>query len=147
MIMETVFSSLCAFLLAHKADIASKVIASATYDGLKKVLDFDKLKRRISKFFKKEEEAEDYLKKLCTEPSKDPAKPHRDVEDSFEALTGAQFNNELFEEIKKWMEENQQSIVEVSKMDFKNESGFNIGVQNAGKNIYNIQGDYKPKKD
>ena len=38
--MATIFSTICAFLLTHKADIVLKVIASATYDGLKKVLDF-----------------------------------------------------------------------------------------------------------
>jgi hypothetical protein len=31
-------------------------------------------------------------------------------------------------------------------MSFKNESGFYIGEQNAGNNIFNIAGDYKPKK-
>jgi hypothetical protein len=69
------------------------------------------------------------------------------VEDSFEEITGEKFNNELYDEIKKWIEENQGQISNVSKMKFKNEGGFNIGIQNAGKNIYNIQGDYKHKKD
>lgn len=143
----TIFSSLCAFILAHKADIATKVIASATYDGLKKVLDFSSLKSKISKFFKKDEDAEKYLEKICNSESKNSAKPYRDVEDSFEEISGEKFNNELYDEIKKWIEENQGQISNVSKMEFKNEGGFNIGIQNAGKNIYNIQGDYKPKKD
>lgn len=145
--MATIFSSICAFLLANKADIASKVIASATYDGLKKVLDFSSLKSRISKFFKKEEDAEKYLETICNAESKNSAKPYRDIEDSFEEITGDKFDNELYNEIKNWVEENQGQISNVSKMEFKNEGGFNIGIQNAGKNIFNIQGDYKPKKD
>jgi hypothetical protein len=143
----TIFSSLCAFLLVHKADIATKVIASATYDGLKKVLDFSSLKSKIRKFFKKDEDAVKYLEKICNSESKNSTKPYRDVEDSFEEITGEKFNNELYDEIKKWIEENQGQISNVSKMKFKNEGGFNIGIQNAGKNIYNIQGDYKHKKD
>jgi len=145
--IATIFSSVCAFLLAHKADIASKVIASATYDGLKKVLDFSSLKSRISKFFKKEEDAEKYLETICNAESKNTAMPYRDIEDSFEEITGEKFDSELYNEIKNWVEENQGQISNVSKMEFKNEAGFNIGIQNAGKNILNIQGDYKPKKD
>jgi hypothetical protein len=145
--MATIFSSICTFLLANKAAIASKVIASATYDGLKKVLDFSSLKSRISKFFKKEEDAEKYLETICNTESKNTTKPYRDIEDSFEEITGEQFDNELYDEIKNWVEENQGQISNVSKMEFKNEGGINIGIQNAGKNIFNIQGDYKPKKD
>ncbi len=145
--MATIFSTVCAFLLAYKADIASKVIASATYDGLKKVLDFSLLKKRISKFFKKDEDAEKYLEIICNTESKNTTKPYRDIEDSFEELTGEKFDNELYNEIKNWVEENHAQISNVSKMEFKNEGGFNIGIQNAGKNIFNIQGDYKPKKD
>lgn len=145
--MATIFSSICAFLLANKTAIATKVIASATYDGLKKVLDFSSLKNRIKKFFKKDEDAEKYIETICNTQSKNEAKPYRDIEDSFEELTGEKFDNELFNEIKNWIEENQGQISNVSKMEFQNEGGFNIGIQNAGKNIFNIQGDYKPKKD
>lgn len=145
--MATIFSSVCAFLLAHKADIASKVIASATYDGLKKVFDFSSLKNRISKFFKKDEDADKYLETICNTESKNVSNPYRDIEDSFEELTGEKFDNELYNEIKNWVEENQAQISNVSKMELKNEGGFNIGIQNAGKNIFNIQGDYQPKND
>ncbi len=145
--MATIFSSICAFLLANKADIASKVIASATYDGLKKVLDFSSLKSRISKYFKKEEDAEKYLETICNSEPKNTSKPYRDIEDTFEEISGEKFDNELYNEIKNWVEENQGQISNVSKMEFKNEGGFNIGIQNAGKNIFNIQGDYKPIKD
>lgn len=147
MVIETIFSSLCTFLLAEKAGIASKVIASATYDGLKKVLDFSTLKNRISNFFQKEEDTDKYIEIICNTESKNTSKPFRDVEDSYEEISGKPFNEELYNEVKKWIEENQEQITNVSKMEFKNEKGFNIGIQNAGKNIFNIQGDYKSKKD
>lgn len=147
MVIETIFSSLCTFLLAEKAEIASKVIASATYDGLKKVLDFSTLKNRISNFFQKEEDTDKYIEIICNTESKNTSKPFRDVEDSYEEISGKPFNEELYNEVKKWIEENQEQITNVSKMEFKNEKGFNIGIQNAGKNIFNIQGDYKSKKD
>lgn len=145
--MATIFSSVCAFLLAHKADIASKVIASATYDGLKKVLDFSTLRSKIAKFFKKDEDSEKYLENICNREAKNSAKPYRDIEDSFEEITGEKFNTELYDEIERWVKENHEQISNVSKMEFKNEGGFNIGVQNAGKNIFNIQGDYNHNKD
>ena len=145
--MATIFSSICTFLLANKAAIASSIIASATYDGLKSALDFTSLKSRISKFFKKEEDVEKYLEMICNKESKNPSKPYRDIEDSFEELTGENFSNELYDEIKLWVEQNQGQISNVSKMEFKNEGGFNIGIQNARKNVINIQGDYKPKKE
>jgi len=145
--LATIFSTVCTFLLAKKADIASDLIASATYDGLRKVLDFSALKTRINKFFKKDEDAEKYLETICNTKPKNVAKPYRDIEDSFEELTGEEFDKELYNEIKKWIEENHASISNVSKMELKNEGGFNIGIQNAGKTIFNIQGDYKPKKD
>lgn len=145
--MITIFSSLCSFLLAEKAGIASKVLASAAYDGLKKVLDFTTLKNRIRKFFKKEEDIDNYIEVICNTESKNPSKPYRDVEDLYEEISGEQYNDQLYNEVKKWIEENQEQIINTSKMDFKNEKGFNIGVQNARKNIFNIQGDYKPKKD
>lgn len=145
--MATIFSSLCAFILAQKAGIASSVIARATYDGLKKVLDFSTLKKKINRFFKKEEDVDKYIEIICKTQAANTSKPFRDVEDSYEEFSGKPYNEELYNEIKKWIEENQEQITSVSKMEFKNEKGFNIGVQNAGKNIFNIQGDYKSKKD
>lgn len=144
--METIFSGICDFILANKASIASSVIARATYDGLKKVLDFSSLKQKIKGFFLNEAEAEQYIEIICNEESVNPTKPYRDIEDSYEKLTCQVYNEELYKEIKQWIEEHSEQIVNVSQMNFQNERGFNIGTQNAGNNIYNIQGDYKPKK-
>lgn len=148
--METIFSSICDFLLANQAGItgfASNVIAGAAYDGLKNVIDFSSLNNRIKKFFKKEETTEEFIVAVCNTKSQNTAKPYRDVEDIFEQITGEKYSTELFDEIKIWIEKNKDQISSASKMEFKNKGGFNIGIQNAGKNILNIQGDYKPKKD
>lgn len=144
--METIFSGVCDFILANKASIVSSVIARATYDGLKKVLDFSLLKQKIKRFFPNEETAGQYIETICNEEVINLAKPYRDIEDSYENLTGQPYNEDLYKEIKQWVEEHSEQIINVSKMDFNNENGFNIGTQNAGNNIYNIQGDYKPRK-
>jgi hypothetical protein len=146
--MITVFSALCDFVLEYKAEIASKVIASAAYDGLKRVLDFKGLINRIRKFFKSEKEAEAYVKTICETSVGNPEDPAKDLEHHYEILSGEKPESELINELKDWIKENQNSISSITEMNFSNQQGFNIGVQNAKKNIYNIQGDFNksPKK-
>lgn len=144
--MEPILLATCAFLLENKAAIASSIIASASYETIKKALNFTGLKRRITRFFISDEQIDEYLQEICEKESKNPHKPARDIEDSYENVTGKKYNSELFEEIKTWIKEN-EGIISKTTMNFESESGFNIGVQNAGKNIINIKGDYKPKKD
>lgn len=144
--MLTIFSAASAFILAYKADIASKVIASATYDVLKNTIDFSPLKERLSKFFKKDTDIDTYLETICSQESVNTSKPQRDIEDVFESVTGEKYNEEMFTEIKGWIKENESVLTQVSKMEFSNTNGFNIGVQNAKKNIINISGDYKPNQ-
>lgn len=143
--MEPILVATCAFLLENKAAIASSIIASASYETIKKALNFSGLKKRIAKFFISDEQIEEYLKEICEKESKNPHKPARDIEDSYEDITGKDYNAEIFEEIKSWIKENEESISKTT-MNFETESGFNIGEQKAGKNIFNIRGDYKPKK-
>lgn len=144
----TIFSALCSFFLAHKGEIASRVIASATYDGLKNTLKFSGLKKRIQRFFKRDRDADRYIAEICDKEARNPSKPIRDLEDAFEEITGDSFNPEIFDLVKEWIMENEKDLVIVSKMTFTNQGGFNIGTQNAGQNIINIQGDFHaPKKD
>ena len=144
--MESIFGAICAFLITNKAAILSKVIASASYDTLKKVLNFSDLKKRISNFFDKEEKIDEYLKEICSKQASNPNEPESDIEEVYEKLTQKQYDREIFEQIKEWVRDNEKEIASVS-MNFNSESGFNIGTQNAGKNIFNINGDYKPHKD
>jgi hypothetical protein len=145
--VETIFSSLCSFLVSEQGAIATSVIASGTYDILKNTLNIVNLKERINKFFTDDTKAESFVKELCQKPSANPTKPYRDVEDLYELVTGETYNESVYEEIKVWMHENKDSINNATHNKFSNQSGFNIGTQNAGKHIFNIQGDYKPKKD
>ncbi|MGB5988696.1 MAG: hypothetical protein WBG43_03025 [Marinifilaceae bacterium] len=143
--MKSILLATGSFLLENKDAIASSIIASASYETIKTAMSFSGLKKRITKFFISDEQIENYLKEICEKEAINPHKPERDIEDSYENLTGKDYNNELFNEIKTWIKENEKSISKTN-MNFKNESGFNIGTQNAGKNIINISGDYKPKK-
>lgn len=146
--MITVFSALCDFVLQYKAEIASKVIASAAYDGLKKVLDFKSLINRIRKFFKSEKDAEAYVKTICETNAGNPEDLDKDLEHHYKELSGEKPVLEMIKELKNWIKENQTAISSITEINFSNQKGFNIGVQNAKKNIYNIQGDFnkKPKK-
>ena len=143
--MITVFSALCDFVLEYKAEIASKVIASAAYDGLKKVLDFKGLINRLKKFFKSEKEAETYLKDICETGAINPSDPDQDLKNHYQELSGEKSVPELIDELKSWIKENQPTISSITEMNFSNQTGFNIGVQKAKKNIYNIQGDFTQK--
>ncbi len=144
--MLTIFSAVSAFVLAYKADIASKVIASATYDVLKNTIDFSSLKERIKKFFKNDTEVDTYLETICSQASVNTSKPQRDIEDVFESVTGEKYNEDMFTEIKRWIKENESVLTQVSKMDFFKPNGFNIVLNTEKKNIINISGDYKPNQ-
>lgn len=140
--MENIFSSLCGFVLDNKEAIFSSVIASGGYDILKNILNFSSLSERISRFFKNDIQAETFLKEICSEPPQNPNKIHRDIEDCFEAISGTCYDKKLYTEIEQWIKENREQIINAPSFEQKNESGINIGVQSAGRDIFNIQGDY-----
>ncbi|WP_455508596.1 hypothetical protein [Butyricimonas paravirosa] len=144
--MNTVIAAICGFLLENHAAITSSVIASASYDTIKKVFNFSTLKKKLARFFIDEKQVEEYLRKICEESSINSHKPERDIEDIYEETTNSKYNSEIFADIKKWVLENKDKINSSVNMDLKNESGFNIGIQNA-QEIYNIQGDYNTKKE
>ena len=147
-VTTTILARLYAFLNAHKEDIASKVIASATYDGLKKALDFSALKKKLGSFFNKEEESEKFIEAICNENIAADASASDAVKEVYEHISGQQFNDQIMSSIKEWFSENEVAIQNLTVVSYTgNSGGFNIGSQNAGRNIYNIQGDYKPKKD
>lgn len=144
--MNTVIAAVCSFLLENQTAITSSLIASASYDAIKKIFNFSTLKKKISRFFIDEKQVEEYLQKICESSSINPHKPERDIEDIYEDTTKSQYNSLIFEGIKEWVLENKDTINSSVNMNFKNESGFNIGIQNA-REIYNIQGDYNTKKE
>lgn len=144
----TILAGLYAFLDAHKEDIASKVIASATYDGLKKTLDFSALKKKLGAFFSKEEDGEKFIETICNESIAADASANDAMKQAYEQISGQQFNDQIMSSIKEWFSESDIAIQNLTVVsNTGNSGGFNIGSQNAGHNIYNIQGDYKHKKD
>lgn len=145
--MTTVFASLCSFLTDQEAAIAASVIASGTYELIKGSIDLMGLKKKVSAFFKDESQSEIFIKDMCELKAKNPEKPYRDIEDLYEKITGKEFHKEFYEELKQWILINKDSIVNAPKMQFNNQGGFNIGIQNAGNNLFNIQGDFNANKD
>lgn len=144
----TILAWLYTFLNAHKEDIASKVIASATYDGLKKTLDFSALKKKLGAFFSKEEDSEKFIETICNESIADDASTNDAMKQAYEKISGHQFNDQIMSSIKEWLSENDVALQNLNVVsNTGNSGGFNIGSQKAGHNIYNIQGDYKHKKD
>jgi hypothetical protein len=144
--VETILLALSTFVIANKSAIAAGVVSSASYDVIKGSVNISKLQKQVSRFFKSDEQTDDYLKTLCEKKASNPHKPERDLEDEYEAIAQQKYDPQLFEEIKSWIQNNEDELVK-HYMNLENQSGFNIGVQNSRKNIFNIGGDYKPKKE
>lgn len=142
----TIFDAVCAFVISNTGTLTTGLVTNLTYDTLKKSLDFSSLKKRIARFFDEEKDVDKYLEDLCQKPSNNTAKPYRDVEDVFENISDRDYNPDLYKEIELWIKQNSDKLIEISKVKQANKKGINIGNQNAGKNIYNIQGDFKPRK-
>nr|WP_314494553.1 hypothetical protein [uncultured Chryseobacterium sp.] len=143
--MITIFDSIVDFLITEKAGIASKMLASASYDILKANLPFKSLKQRIGNMFKTERDADTFLKELCEKPATDSYQ--KDVANVYLETTGIVAPDNLVTLLEEWVKENRQSIENVNNIQISNSSGFNIGVQNAKKDIINIQGDYHSKNE
>jgi len=145
----SLLAGLYTFFQAHDGDIASKMIASAGYDILKKSLDFKSLKEKLGGFFKKKEDQEEFVKQLCDTHTLDDTSTEDTVKSTYEKITGETFQPEIIALIKEWMSQQHSEIQNLNNITISHSSGFNIGVQNAQGNIFNVQGDYKinPKKD
>ena len=142
----TLLATLATFLYTHKADIASKVIASGSYDLLKKSLDFSALKNKLTKFFKKDQDSQKFIETLCEQKVTTEDAADQEVKRVYESISGETFNQEILTAIKEWLSENKGGIQRLDVVSNSNNSGgFNIGSQNAN-NIYNIQGDFNPDK-
>lgn len=139
-------AALCKFFVAQKASIASSIIARGTYDIVKDNLNLGSLKQKVSSFFLNDEQAEAFVEQICQKEANNVEKPYRDIEDIYEAITSKMYDSSVYDSIESWAKENEAAIYNASQMHFTNQGGFNIGNQSAGKDIYNIQGDFKPRK-
>lgn len=145
--MLTIFAAaLCKFFVAQKASIASSIIARGTYDVVKENLNLGSLRQKLTGFFQDEAQAETFVEQLCQKEAANVEKPYRDVEDLYENSVAKEYSPDIYKAIESWAKENETAIYNAAQMHFTNQGGFNIGTQSAGKDIYNIQGDFKPKK-
>jgi hypothetical protein len=145
MIGTTLIATMYAFLEAHREDIASKVIASACYDILKKSLNFGTLKSKLQGFFKKDQDSEKFIETLCEQKMTSDGSADEAVKKAYESIAEQPFDEKVLTLINDWLSENKEAIQNLTVINNTNNSGgFNIGSQNAGSNIYNIQGDFKP---
>lgn len=141
-IITTLFAALADFFEHHKGDIASKMAASAGYDILKKSVNFKTLAAKIKGYFKKEEQADQFIEQVCNQPILEGEDPQKALRKTYEKLTGETFPTELLQDLKIWFVDNHETIQQTISASFSNTSGFNIGAQQAKGNIYNVQGDY-----
>ena len=138
----TLFAALCTFFINHSGDIASKMAASAGYDILKKSLDFKGLSGKIKGFFKRDEDPDKFIERVCNHELPVGENPEPVLQSTFETLTGESFPFALLGELKSWFEESKEAITQTANVSFSNTTGFNVGAQQAKGNIYNIQGNY-----
>jgi len=136
----SLLSELWNFLDAEKAGIASKVLASASYDFLKKRLNFSSLKEKIGAFFRKPAEAEKFLEQVCTRQVTNDVTS--DVSKLYKEITGNAIPENLMPFLKEWLSENAVEIQNINTVTISQSSGINIGVQSAARDIINVQGDY-----
>jgi hypothetical protein len=141
-IITTLFAALADFFEHHKGDIASKMAASAGYDILKKSVNFKSLAAKIKGYFKKEEQADQFIEQVCIQPIQKGEDPQTALRKIYEQFTGETFPTELLQDLKTWFADNGESIHQTTTVSFTHTSGFNIGAQQAKGNIYNVQGDY-----
>jgi hypothetical protein len=147
MIGTTLLATLYAFLVAHHEDIASKVIASASYDILKKSLNFGALKTKLQGYFRKDQDNEKFVETLCEQKMTTGGSADETVKKAYESIAEQPFDEKILTLINDWLSENKEAIQNLTVVNNTNNSGgFNIGSQSAGSNIYNIQGDFKPEK-
>jgi hypothetical protein len=139
-------AALCKFFVAQKASIASSIIARGTYDVVKENLNLGSLRQKLAGFFPDDAQTETFVEQLCRKEAVNIEKPYRDVEDLYENTISKEYTPDIYRAIESWAKENETAINNVAQMHFTNQGGFNIGTQSAGKDIYNIQGDFKPKK-
>ena len=138
---HTILGSLITFLFHHKADIASKIAASAGYDAIKKSLNFKDLAGKVKTFFKRPEQSDQFVDQVVHKELGENEAAEAAIARIYQHVTGDQVPSGLMEAITAWLKENEQAILQTTNATFNNVNGFAIGSQHAQGNIQNIQGD------
>lgn len=147
--MSTILSSIYDFFVAHNADMASNILASAGYDVLKNSIDFKSLKDKIKGFFKNDADVDQFISNLASSPIETGADPKEAIKAAYEKIADAPYTDEILELVKSWLEVNKEQIGAVNIVTISGSSGFNVGVQTAGRDVINIAGNYTitPRND
>lgn len=135
-----ILTSLLQFWDSEHAGIISKIVASASYDTLKKHIDFKPLFSKIGKMFSSPEKAETFVKEICER--KGTGSLGHDINTLYKEISGEQPPSDLFPILSDWAKENVQNIKNISEFSASQTSGFVIGSQTAGRDINMIQGNY-----
>lgn len=128
----TVFSAVYQWVANN--GIVAGVVSNFAYDSIKTIT--KTLKQKVGNYFSDETKMDAFVDAICINGAKNVAKPHRDVEDIYEDITGESMPAELIEKLKEWMLDNKPQLDSIAK----NTNKFNIGSQNAGRDIVNVQG-------
>ncbi|TCC88657.1 hypothetical protein EZ428_18645 [Pedobacter frigiditerrae] len=135
-----ILTSLLQFWDSEHTGIISKIVASASYDTLKKHVDFKPLFIKIGKMFSTPEKAETFVKEICERQG--TGSLGQDINKLYTEVSGDQAPSDLFPILSDWAKENLQNIKNINNFSASKTSGFVIGSQTAGRDINMIQGNY-----
>ncbi|MFI2959728.1 hypothetical protein [Priestia sp. JSM ZJ58] len=116
--------------------VVSGITANLTYDKMKQLK--PKFVERFKAFFDSSEQTEEYFKCIGETVSKNVNKPIRDIEDSYELVAKQNLPDSFISIFREWILENKEDINKMASS--LNANSLNIGTQNAGRDIINVQG-------
>lgn len=135
-----ILTSLLQFWDSQYTGILSSIAASASYDFLKKQINFKPLIGKISKMFKTPHEAEVFVKEMCEREGTGAL--GQDIDLLFKEVNGGQVPTDLLSILSEWAKENLNNFKNLNNISASDTSGFVIGSQIAGRDINMIQGNY-----
>lgn len=111
------------------------IIGNLSTEGAKKI--YGSFKEKFNKYYDSDEQLERHFESMCNEEAANPKKPNRDIEDSYEKITGKEYVREFEEELKEWVLANKELFNDRENMAYI--SGNISSIQHAS-TIYNNVG-------
>ena len=115
---------------------ASAILGGITWDIVKEKL-LIPFKKKVGSYFIDEAQVLQCLEKIHNEQCKNIKKPFRDIEDTYEIVTGQSMPNDFIEKMKELIIENSE-IIKSLNSDVK--CGINAGIQHASRDVNNVNG-------
>lgn len=113
---------------------ASAIAGGITWDIVKDYL-VSPFAKKFRRYFKDDNQIRSFLELLYKNRAINEDKPYRDVEDRYEELTGKDMPEDFIEELKQFIIDHSNLI---DNMNMESRNTFNIGSQQAKRDIYNI---------